>query len=316
MGNCCKKKTEEGGAGGRKNLNAEGGYTKIADGQQSASIKVGSVGTMISVQDGENGRILESTPNPNFVPSILPNAMDPECVGIINQLRLDEVLNSVKEKAAKINRDDLKKISDDKDTFTLYFDVKTDEQKEKYHTTVMETTYDKLAPLAYKLANSLIPEETELKLSSSYEKFTTIFRAKIGDVYYIMNYALYKKILLFNKKDMLFLKAFKELEGGDVAEVTVSVQHSGHPEVKGTDRMKIIDNFVYYKKSGDNSVKSTSFSSLYPRVGGTFGMLSTIFAKSYRAFVKASSEYLDTIKSSPKELEEDFKQFVTIPKTA
>lgn len=314
MGNCCKKKTEEGGAGGRKNLNAQGGYTKIGDGQQS--IKVGSVGTMISGQDPEAGKILEGNQNAPFVASVLPNVLDVECVGIINQLKLEETLNSVKERSAKINRDDLKMISDAKDNFKLYFDVKTDEQKEKYHTTVMETTYDKFGPLAFKIANSLIPEETELKLTSNYEKFTTIFRAKIGDVYYIMNYALYKKILLFNKKDLLFLKAFKEFEGGDVAEVTVSVQHSGYPEVKGTDRMKIIENFVYYHKTGDHSVATTSYSSLYPRVGGTFGMLSSLFAKSYRNFVKALSEYLDTLKKTPQELDDDFKQFVTIPKTA
>lgn len=316
MGNCCKKKTEETGPGARKNLNAQGGYTKIADGQHSGSMKEGSMGTMISAQDPEAGKILEGNPNAPFVASIVPNMLDAECIGIINQLKLEEVLNSVKEKTAKINRDDLKMISDAKDTFKLYFDVKTDEQKEKFHTTVMETKYGKMGPLSYKIANSMIPEEVELKLSSNYEKFATVFRAKIGDVYYIMNYALYKKILLFNKKDLLFLKAFKEFEDGDVAEVTVSIQHSKYPEVKGTDRMKIIDNFVYYKKTGETSVETISFSSLYPRVGGTFGMLSSLFAKSYRTFVKALAEYMDTVHKTPKELEEEFKQFVPLPNTA
>ena len=91
----------------------------------------------------------------------------------------------------------MKKISDDKDPYDLFFEVKTDEAKDKFHTTYMvsKTT---LSPLAFKLANSMISEDQELKISSSYERFITIFRAKIEDVFYVINYAIYKKIMLFN----------------------------------------------------------------------------------------------------------------------
>lgn len=223
-------------------------------------------------------------------------------------MNLAEKLDAIVERLKSYQPSTLKKISDDKDPYSLFFEVFTDEAKDKFHTTYM-TSSNNLSPLAFKLVNSLIPEEQELAISSNYERFITIFRGKIEDVFYIINYAVYKQIMLFNKKDLLFIKAFKLLADGSVVEITASINHPDFPEKKGVDRIKIIENIVHYRRTAEGGTEIVSLNSLYPRVGVGFAMLKPIFSKSYRSYQKSLGEYLGTASNDEKALESDFVHF-------
>jgi len=243
--------------------------------------------------------------NINAVPLAPP--VDQISLDLINSLNLEPQLDQVRARIENYDKSSLKKISDDKDPFELYFDVLTDDNKDKIHTTFMRAN-SSMTPLAFKLANSLIPESEELKISTNYERFMTIFRGKIGNVFYIINYALYKQIMLFSKKDLFFVKAFKQLDNGDVVEITVSADHPDYLESKGIDRMKIVENVCLYKKTPEGC-QVTSLNTLYPRVGASLTILKPLFSKGFRTYNKAQTEYLNTITKGETDLEADFLNF-------
>lgn len=234
--------------------------------------------------------------------------IDPLILQIIQEMNLAEKLDGVVQKLSTYQPTNLKKISDDKDPYALYFEVFTDEAKDKYHTTYM-TSSSTLSPLAFKLVNSLIPEDQELAISNNYERFITIFRGKIEDVFYIINYAVYKQVMMFNKKDLLFIKAFKLLADGSVVEITASINHPDFPEKNKIDRIKIIENIVHYRRTPEGGTEAVSLNSLYPRVGVGFSILKPLFSKSYRGYQKSLAEYLGTASTDEKALESEFVHF-------
>ncbi len=301
MGNtCCKKKKPA----GKPRLRAPppGQYQKVED-QYKITEEGGPIpSTMTGAESAVDQFALHADVETGRA------SIDPVILQIIQEMNLADKLDAVVERLRNYQPTTLKKISDDKDPYSLFFEVFTDEAKDKFHTTFM-TSSSNLSPLAFKLINSLIPEEQELAISSNYERFITIFRGKIEDVFYIMNYALYKQVMLFNKKDLLFMKAFKLLADGSVVEITASITHPDFPEKKGIDRIKIIENVVHYRRTADGGSEIVSLNSLYPRVGVGFTMLKPLFSKSYRAYQKALSEYLTTASTDEKALEADFVNF-------
>lgn len=293
MGNCCKKKEKD-----TKKKPGEGEYVRIKDGKEGTI--VGSLGSDTLPGTGElPGHIVDlEAGHPK---------LDEACVQWVNTLDLGPQLEKVKEKIENYNKGDLKKITDDKDTFTMYFDVKTDDAKEKFHVTASQAKSN-LSPLAFKLANVLISEEDELRMTSSYERFYTLFRAKIDGVYYIVNYALYKQIMLFSKKDLLFIKAFKQFDNGDVAEITVSINHPEFEEKPKIERMRIIESISYITKTETGSSIQT-LNQMYPKVSAGVTILKPLFAKSFRAYFKTLDEYLATIPNDEAELASKFEKF-------
>ena len=298
MGNCCQKKSKDNKPQRRPPVGT--GYVRITD--DKVNLNNGSMPVVTSIN--EDGQVV-TTQAADTEAGI---QLDPFCVQLIQQLDLASKLEAIINRLESYQPTDLKKISDDKDPYDLFFEVKTDEAKDKFHTTYMvsKTT---LSPLAFKLANSLISEDQELKISSSYERFITIFRAKIEDVFYVINYAIYKKIMLFNQKDLFFVKAFRLTPEGNVIEITVSSEHPNYPEKKGIDRMKIIENVVYYKKMDDGTTQVISLNSLYPRIGASFGILKPIFSKSFRTYQKQLGEYIESIPNDERVLEEQFVNY-------
>lgn len=291
MGNCCKKKERD-----NKGKNADGGYTRIKDSALTGDQVGGSLGS-------------DTAPLPGHIVDLEAGhpKLDEACVQWINTLELAPKLDKVREKIDSFNKGDLKKLTDDKDTFTMFFDVKTDDSKEKYHVTAAQSK-SHLSPLAFKLANVLISEADELRMTSSYERFYTLFRAKIDGVYYIVNYALYKQIMLFSKKDLLFLKAFKQYDNGDVAEITVSINHPEFEEKPKIERMKIIESIAYLTKTETGS-KIETLNQMYPKVSAGVTILKPLFAKSFRSYFKTLDEYLATIKDEETHLSEQFEKF-------
>lgn len=304
MGNCCKKKTRE----DQKNQE-EGGYVRIKDSamtKDEQQISGGSLGTDISPLQG-----LGADEHIQHSKAIDIEAGHPEldeaCMNWIRSLNLGPQLDSVRSKIDEYNKGDLKKLTDASDTFTMYFDVKTDEAKEKFHVSAAESK-SHLSPLAFKLANILITEADELRMTSSYERFYTLFRAKIDGVFYVVNYALYKQIMLFSKKDLLFLKAFKEFENGDIAEITVSITHPEFEEKPKIERMKIIQGLSYITKT-NTGCRVETLNQMYPKVSAGITILKPVFTKSFRAYFKTLDEYLVTIKDSETEMTSQFEKF-------
>lgn len=303
MGNCCKKKTKEGRGEG------DGSYARVQD-RAAASIKEGTVINTNSTALAPGGSMVPGS----IVPGTGLSPEDEKWQDFLKSLQLEPILDKVQEQVTSYKTDALKKISDDKDPYTLYFDVLTDDNKEKFHTTYMHQK-SPLSPLAFKLANTLIPESEELRLSSSYERYITIYRCKIGDVFYIINHAIYKAIMLFSKKDLFIVKAFKIVNGGDLVEVTVSPTHPEYPEKKGTDRMKIISNMAYIRKTSEGGSEVTSINSLYPRTGTSFMILKPIFSKTYRTYTKTVGDYLESLNKSEAALQDEFVRYVYKPPT-
>lgn len=295
MGNCCQKK-------------------KPADNNQPKSTYQKAAAEEVNIGSGLTENLMESDEkaSPSTQPPVVDveagRTIDPVFLRIIEELNLKDKLDGVEQRIKTYNKADLKLISDPKDHFTLYFDIKTDDTKEKFHTTLMSST-SHLSPLGFKLANSMISEEDELKISSSYERFSTLYRVKIDDIYYIFNYALYKQVMLFSKKDLLIMKAFKVTDSGDVVEITVSCSHPDFLEKKGIDRMKIIENITYYQKKPDGGCEITTLNSLYPRVGAGFTILKPIFSKSYRTFNNLLADYLAKVHKNEQQLEAEFVRF-------
>ena len=234
-------------------------------------------------------------------------SLDETCLQLIRELNLGPKLNSVRAELDKVNRNELKKLTDDRDRFTMYFDVKTDDKKEKYHVTA-STLRSHLSPLAYKLANTMISEADELKMTSSYERFMTIFRGKVDDVFYIVNYTLYKQIMFFSKKDMLYLKAFKQFDNGDVAEIAVSISHPEFPENPKFERMALIECLAYIAKT-DTGCEATTINKMYPKISAGATILKPLFANSYRNYYKALDEYLLGIRANEGEMTNKFVNF-------
>ena len=294
MGNCCQKKKPADKSQPRATY-------------QKATVDEVNVGSGLTENLIDNeGRGMVSQERAVDVEA--GETVDPVFLRIIEELQLKDKLDQVEQRIRSFNKSELKLISDAKDPFTLYFDVKTDDTKDKYHTTLM-SSQSHHSPLAFKLANSLISEEDELKISSSYERFTTLYRTKIGDIYYIFNYALYKQVMLFSKKDLLIMKAFKVTENGDIVEITASCTHPDYQEKKGIDRMKIIENITYYQKKPDGGCEITTLNSLYPRVGAGFTILKPIFSKSFRNFNGLLADYLAKVQKTEKQLEAEFVRF-------
>ena len=299
MGNafqsCCKKK-------GKKSSNPnQGDYIKANDS---------------SIKDSETlrGDLPDTNPE-QFQGQIVDieaghPELDEECLKIIKELNLGPQLDFVKERVGNFSKDDLKKITDDKDDFTMFFDVKTDENKEKYHVTVNHSKTP-LSPIVFKLSNVLISEEDELRMTSGYERFYTLFRARIDGIFYVINYALYKQILLFSKKDMLFLKAFKRFDNGDVAEITMTINHPEFEVKPKIERMSIIENIVYYSKT-DTGSDIIAINKIYPKVGAGFTILKPILSKTFRSYFKTLDEYLSTVKTDEDKLSKDFDRFKKI----
>jgi hypothetical protein len=294
MGNCCQKKKP-----------ADKNQPKAT--YQKASIEEVNVGSGLTenlIDDENRDRLVADKP----LDVEAGHSVDPVFLRIIEQLNLKDKLDAVEQRIKTFNKAELKLISDAKDPFTLYFDVKTDDTKDKYHTTLM-CSQSHLGPLQFKLANSMIAEEDELKISSSYERFSTLYRVKIDGVFYIFNYALYKQVMLFSKKDLLIMKAFKLTDNGDVVEITASCTHPNFEEKKGVDRMKIIETMSYYQKKPDGGCEATTLNSLYPRVGAGFTILKPIFSKSFRTFNSLLADYLAKVNKTETQLEAEFVRF-------
>ena len=294
MGNCCQKK---------KRVDSNQPRTTY----QKASAEEVNIGSGLT-ENLVDDEIKERSDPGKPVDVEAGRTVDPVFLQIIEQLNLKEKLDAVEQRIKSFNKADLKLISDAKDPFTLYFDVKTDDTKDKYHTTLM-CSQSHLDPLQFKLANSMISEEDELKISSSYERFATLYRIKIEGIFYIFNYALYKQVMLFSKKDLLILKAFKLTENGDVVEITASCSHPDFEEKKGIDRMKIIETMSYYQKKPDGGCEATTLNSLYPRVGAGFTILKPIFSKSFRTFNSHLADYLAKVNKTETQLEAEFARF-------
>ena len=294
MGNCCQKKKPADKSQPRATY-------------QKATVDEVNVGSGLTENLIDNeGRGMVSQERAVDVEA--GETVDPVFLRIIEELQLKDKLDQVEQRIRSFNKSELKLISDAKDPFTLYFDVKTDDTKDKYHTTLM-CSQSHLDPLQFKLANSMISEEDELKISSSYERFATLYRIKIEGIFYIFNYALYKQVMLFSKKDLLILKAFKLTENGDVVEITASCSHPDFEEKKGIDRMKIIETMSYYQKKPDGGCEATTLNSLYPRVGAGFTILKPIFSKSFRTFNSHLADYLAKVNKTQTQLEAEFVRF-------
>lgn len=148
MGNCCKKKSKDDKPVRRPPIGT--GYVKINDDKMTLNN-----GSMPVTSINEDGEVVTTQAAVDTEAGI---QLDPFCVQLIQQLDLPSKLDEIINRLETYQPTDLKKISDDKDPYDLFFEVKTDEAKDKFHTTYMvsKTT---LSPLAFKLANSLISED-------------------------------------------------------------------------------------------------------------------------------------------------------------
>lgn len=305
MGNCCPQKKD-------KKKPAQGAYKKAPEGEKRNSahkvaIKADATDGVL-LQDQETARDLEGGKDNVEVLMDDQIELDPEILKIIDSLNLPAELDNVKTSVETYNLGELKKLTDDKkDTFEMHFDVKTDDAKEKIHAMYFKSKTH-LDPAVFKLVSHTLSEEEEKKLDDNYERVYTMFRAKIGEVHYTVQYALYKKIMFFNKKDLVIIKAFKKFDNGDVAEIAISIDHPEFPETPKIDRMKLIKSQEYVKKL-DSGSEVTTVSQIYPRVGTGFMILKPVYTSMFRNSFKILDEFLKKVQASEEELTRKYEGF-------
>lgn len=307
MGNCCKKslRTEfETRVNSLSHPNREQ-YTKLNQ-------PIESCNSSTAAESHPKGFNSDSSSAVQSVASEL-TPPDPN-IQFVQRFNLSQKLNQIQEKMRKLDLAELKKISKEKDDFKMYFDVKTDSENQKFHATYIEAQSD-MSPLQYILTTSVILESKEKEISSNYERFHTCFKLHMDGTYYILNYIVYKQIMLFSKKDLLILKAFKELSDGTVVSVAVSVEHPDYPIAPGVERMEVIENYSVFSQveTEGSLVPSTRvqlFNSLYPKISASFTILNGIFSKNYRTYFKNLNEYFEKHKSDTEKLKKKFGECV------
>lgn len=288
MGNCCKKRQ------------TSRDYQPIRE-----KIHTGGAAIATNIYDKDQS---QSEDAPTAVPSTVMTPVCPHIYTLVQSLGLSAQLDSIILKLSNLDYTGIKRISDDqRDAFELWINVHTDEHREKIHTTIMKYQ-SHMSPMHFKLANTLMSESDELTVSPNYDRYRTLHRWKSDGVYYVVNYALYKQIMLFSQKDILFVKAFKPLPSGDVVEVTVSISHPDFPENGDTERMKIIDNYTVYAKN-DDGCYITAVNILYPRVGAGFTILKPLFIKAFRGYHSNLQSYLSNQSKTEDQLNKEFGLF-------
>jgi hypothetical protein len=292
---------------------ADGSYSKIKD-----SALTGAGTSLYDHQRTSAGPLPDTARDQEAnsqQPDLYPGTpkQDDKILEVIRMLNLGAKLDEVAAQAAVYNYSGLKKITDDKkDSFEMYFDVKTDEAaKEKYHDMYFKLK-SPLAPWEHKLASSVFSEAQEKKIDDGLERVYKVFRGEVDGVFYVVIYALYKQIMFFNKKDLLVIRAFKKLDNGDVVEISMSMEHPEFPEAPKTDRMKLVRSMEYITKSdtGSNIVMATQ---LFPRVGTGFMILKPVYTSMFRKMFKNMDEQLQAVKADEAQLLKEFADFRRIP---
>lgn len=223
----------------------------------------------------------------------------------IERSNINQLLNEALETVTGMAPDPpFAKISSPKDPLELYFQVGDHPNpKEKFHKFLSSYTAN-FEPKTFVLRQCMLCEEDRLKSNSALQSYKVLLRRRIGDTYYMINHAIFKKVLLFAEKDSLCIKAVRFLENGDCIEQNISFEHDQVP--KSRERIQVISNPIYYRKT-ETGLSTKSFNFVLPKTSIGFSILKPIMNKSYNDTFKALLERLNT--SEPLSLEELIAQF-------
>ena len=151
----------------------------------------------------------------------------------------------------------------------------------------------------------MLTPEDRIKSNPSIEQYKTYVKRKIDGIYYLVNYALFKKVPLITAKDSLCIKAVKLLDNGDCLELNISADHPNCPVQPTIDRIVTIQNPIYYKKTAEG-LSVQSFNYIIPRTNVGMIFLKPLLNNIYQGTLK---RILEIIKTEPLDLETIESQF-------
>ena len=217
-------------------------------------------------------------------------------IDVISRSGIDKKLSEAKELVVSTIPDNLYiKISKEIDPLELYFQIGDDvDKKEKFHKFISSYTAP-YEPKEYVLKNCMLTSEERLKTNSALEKYTTIVRKRIGDTYYMINHAVFKKVMMFNQKESLCIKAFKFIDNGDCIEQNISIIHDRIPI--SIDRITVVDNPIYYQKVENGKLIVKSYNHVIPKTNMGMMVLKPIMNSSYNTTFKMILKILEEKKS-------------------
>lgn len=215
---------------------------------------------------------------------------------IIKQSNIDALLSEVQTTLKSLEPiAPLQRITKPTDLLELYFAVlDSSDGKEKAHKflSFYEVEYD---PKYFVLRNSLLSADERLKSNPNLQSYTTIARRKIGNTYYMVNHAVFKKVMLMSQRESLMIKAFRFLDNGDCIEHNMSVEYPSIPEHKSVVRINTLSNPIYYQKT-EKGLKAKSFNYVLPKTSIGFTILKPILGSSY---TNTFTSILKIIKEEP-----------------
>lgn len=217
----------------------------------------------------------------------------------IARTQIDQRLEEAEQFVTKMVPDPpFAKISSAQDPLELYFQVGDHpEHKEKFHKFLSSYTAS-FDPKTFVLRQCLLSEEDRLKSNTALQSYKVLLRRRIGDTYYMVNHAVFKKVLMFAEKDSLCVKAVRFLANGDCVEQNISFDHERVPITR--ERIQVLSNPIFYLKT-EKGLSAKSFNFVLPKTTIGFTILKTIMNKSYNDTFKALLERVAAAEPRPVE---------------
>jgi hypothetical protein len=232
---------------------------------------------------------------------------------VIESTKIDEILMTVQETVINMKPDSKFELISNKasDPLELYFQIGDHETlKEKFHKFISsyEVNYD---PKYFVLRNCLLTAEERTKSNTNIARYYTPIRAKLGDIYYMLNQVQFKKVLAMTPKESVCIKAVKFLPNGDCIEHNMSFSHDKFPnDPNQFERFEVLANPIYYMKT-ETGLRAKSFNYVIPKSKMLMMMLKAIMNKSYNGTFKAISEIIEAKPNTPEALRQMESEFTS-----
>jgi hypothetical protein len=265
----------------RRDRRSGSGEDLLKDGETDGKMITKSVSQRVEIDPAEDEEQIEEIED-NILLKIIEES------GIKFQLdKVKETLDGITPEAPLV------KISKESDPLDLYFAIVDSEvtPKEKHHKFLSFYTigYD---PKFFVLRNCLLSAEERLASNPNLESYLTVARQKIGDTYYMVNHAVFKKVLMMSQRESLMIKAFKFLDNGDCIEHNMSVEYPSVPENPKIQRIYTLSNPIYYEKT-ETGLNAKSYNYVNPKMSMAFMILKPIMNLSYNSTFTKIKEIIE-----------------------
>lgn len=233
-----------------------------------------------------------------------------ELIRIIKESKIEDLLEEAEKNFDDkfLGNPDIVKISKENDQMDVRFQV-GDAGKEKFHK-IISSYSASFDPKWFFLRNCCLSEQQRVETNTNLESYKIVERRKIGDIYYLLSHTTFKKIMLVTKKESVCLKAGKVKPNGDVIEINISVNHKKIPISAEVDRIHVIENPVFFKKT-ETGLLTRAYNHVLPKTSVGFLIMKPLINSGYNKTLQSILKIMEADKSlTLEQFEEDFKRAV------